>query len=159
LNYKEIPMKNDLVFIPQRWNIKFNHAAGETGSAFFKAIMERKEILGKKCPECKRVLLPPRSFCERCFAQTEEWVKVGREGKIQAFTIVYEKFEGLPDPPYTIAYVLLNGAGTAMVNFVKGLDLSDLNGALGQIKIGTKVKVVFKKKREGRITDFWYEVV
>jgi Predicted nucleic-acid-binding protein containing a Zn-ribbon len=120
--------------------------------------MEREEILGKKCPKCKRILLPPRSFCERCFIETTEWVRVGREGKIQAFTIVYEKFEGLPDPPYTVAYVLLDGASTAMVNFVRGLDLSDLNRALKRIKIGAKVKVAFKRKREGRITDFWYEV-
>jgi uncharacterized OB-fold protein len=32
--------------------------------------------------------------------QTDEWVKVGTEGTIQAFTVAYEKFEGLPDPPY-----------------------------------------------------------
>jgi uncharacterized OB-fold protein len=152
-------MKEDLIFIPQTWNIKFNHAAGETGSTFFKAIMERKEILGKRCPRCRRVLLPPRSFCERCFVQTNDWVKVGTEGKIQAFTIVYEKFDGLPDPPYAIAYVLLDGASTAMVNFIKGLDFTDLNGALNQIKIGIRVKVVFKRKREGKITDFWYEII
>ncbi|MGE5446236.1 MAG: hypothetical protein ACM3SR_16845 [Ignavibacteriales bacterium] len=28
---------------------------------------------------------------------------------MQAFTVVYEKFERLPDPPYAIAYVLLKG--------------------------------------------------
>lgn len=151
-------MEKDLIFIPQHWDIKFNHAAGETGSTFFKAIMERKEILGKKCPKCERVLVPPRSFCERCFVETAGWVRVGGEGGIQAFTIVYEKFEGLPDPPYAIAYVLLDGASTAMLNFVKGLDLSDISQALKRIKIGGKVNVIFKRKRVGRITDFWYEL-
>ncbi|HSE84196.1 MAG TPA: Zn-ribbon domain-containing OB-fold protein [Thermodesulfobacteriota bacterium] len=151
-------MGKNLIFIPQHWDIKFNHAAGETASVFFKAIMERKEILGKKCPKCERVLLPPRSFCERCFVQTTEWVKVGNEGKTEAFTIVYEKFEGLPDPPYIIAYVLLDGASTAMANFVKGIDLSDINEALKRVKIGAKVQVAFKRKREGRIMDFWYEI-
>lgn len=74
-----------------------------------------------------------------------------------AFTIVYEKFEGLPDPPYAVAYVLLDGAGTAMANFIRGVDLSDLDRALRQIGIGTRVRAVFKRKRKGRITDFWYE--
>ncbi|MCI0453579.1 MAG: Zn-ribbon domain-containing OB-fold protein [Candidatus Dadabacteria bacterium] len=152
-------MKDDLIFIAQRWDIEFKHAAGETASTFFKAIMQRREILGRLCPKCKRVLLPPRSFCERCFVETSEWVKVGGEGKIQSFTIVYEKFEGLPPPPYAIAYVLLDGASTAMVNFVKGLDLNNLDQAIKKIKIGAKVKVAFKRKREGRITDFWYELV
>ena len=150
--------EEDLIFIPQRWDLKFHHAAGETGTRFFKAIMERREILGKKCPKCKRVLLPPRSFCERCFVETTEWIKVGNEGTIQAFTIVYEKFEGLPDPPYAIAYVLLDGANTAMANFVKGIDLTDIKKALKRIKIGAKVQVAFSKKRQGRITDFWYEL-
>ena len=152
-------MKDDLIFIPQRWDIKYNHAAGETGSTFFNAIKERKEIIGKKCPKCKRVLLPPRSFCERCFVETTEWVNVGKEGRIEAFTIVYERFEGLPDPPYAIAYVLLDGASTAMANFVKGVDLSDIKEALKRVKIGARVRVAFKKRREGRITDFWYELI
>jgi len=152
-------MGENPIFIPQRWDIKFNHAAGEVGSMFFKAIMEGKEILGKRCPKCKRVLLPPRSFCERCFVETDEWVSVGKEGRIEAFTIVYEKFEGLPDPPYAVAYVLLDGASTAMANFLKGVDLSDISQALKRIGIGARVRAAFKRKREGRITDFWYELV
>ncbi len=152
-------MERDLIFIPQAWNIKFNHAAGEIGSIFFRTIVDRREILGRRCPGCKRVLLPPRSYCERCFIQTDQWVKVGTEGTIQAFTVVYERFKGLPNPPYAIAYVLLNGANTSMVNFVKGVDLEDLNEALKKIKIGARVKVAFKRRRKGRITDFWYELL
>lgn len=151
-------MDKDLVQVPGRLDLEFSYAAGKTGSAFFKAIIDRKEILGTKCPECKRVLLPPRSFCERCFIETTEWVKVGNGGTIEAFTIVCEKFEGLPEPPYAIAYVLLDGASTAMANFVKGMELNDVEEALKHIKIGARVRVVFKKKRHGRITDFWYEL-
>ncbi|GIW46722.1 MAG: hypothetical protein KatS3mg078_0599 [Deltaproteobacteria bacterium] len=152
-------MSKELLFISQHWDIEFNHAAGETASVFFKGIRERKEILGRRCPACKRVLLPPRSFCERCFVDTLEWVKVGKEGTIEAFTIVYEQFRGLPKPPYAIAYVLLDGASTAMVNFLKKVDLNNLQEALERIKIGARVKVVFKRKRRGRITDFWYELL
>jgi hypothetical protein len=90
--------------------------------------------------------------------ETTEWVKVKNAGTIEAFTIVCEKFEGLPDPPYAIAYVLLEGASTAMANFVKGIDLNNIEEALKHIKIGVRVRVVFKRKRRGRITDFWYEL-
>jgi len=151
-------MNEDLILIPGRLEIEFNYAAGKSGSAFFRAIMDKKEILGRKCPNCERVLLPPRSFCERCFVETTEWIKVGKEGSVEAFTVVYEKFEGLPDPPYAIAYVLLDGANTAMANFVKGIDLNNIKEALKFLKIGAKVHVAFKRKREGRITDFWYEL-
>ncbi len=147
-----------MIRIPGRLDIEFGYAAGRAGSVFFNALGERKEILGTKCPECGRVLLPPRSFCERCFVETTEWVKVGNEGIIEAFTIVYENFEGLPEPPYAIAYVLLDGASTAMANFVKGMDLNNVEEALKHIKIGARIRVVFKRKRQGRITDFWYEL-
>lgn len=150
-------MDEDSIVIHGRLEMEFSYAAGKTGSAFFRALKDKKEILGRKCPECERILLPPRSFCERCFTETTEWVGVGCGGTVQAFTVVYEKFEGLPEPPYAIAYVLLDGASTSMANFVKGIDLSDTEKALRHIKIGRRVRVVFKRKREGRITDFWYE--
>jgi len=81
------------------------------------------------------------------------------EGTIQAFTVVPVKFESLPDPPYAIAYVLLDGAGTAMVNFVKNVDLSDLRKAAKKLAIGKRVRVVFEKKRKGTIHDFHYELL
>jgi hypothetical protein len=86
-------------------------------------------------------------------------VEVGQEGTIQAFTIVPVKFESLPDPPYAIAYVLLDGADTALVNFIGNVDLSDLKKAAKKIVIGKRVRVVFEKKRKGTINDFHYELL
>jgi len=86
-------------------------------------------------------------------------VEVGQEGTVQAFTIVPVKFESLPDPPYAIAYALLDGADTALVNFVKNVDLSDLEKAARKMAIGKRVRVVFKKRRKGTIRDFHYELM
>jgi uncharacterized OB-fold protein len=141
------------------WNVEYNYAVGEAGTRFFKALKEEERIIAPRCPRCGLVMLPPRSFCERCFVPAGEWVDVGPEGAIQAFTIVPVKFESLPDPPYAVAYVLLDGAGTAMVNFVKKVDLSDLRQAAGKLAIGTRVRVVFEKKRKGTILDFHYELL
>jgi hypothetical protein len=141
------------------WNVKYNYAAGPTGTKFFRTLKEEAKIIAPKCPKCGLVMLPPRSFCERCFVPIEEWVEVGREGTIQAFTIVPVKFESLPDPPYAIAYVLLDGAGTAMVNFVMNVDLSDPSEAAKKMAIGKRVRVVFEKKRKGTINDFHYELL
>jgi len=69
------------------------------------------------------------------------------------------KFESLPDPPYAVAYVLLDGAGTAMVNFVKNLDLTDIREAARKLAIGNRVRVVFEKERKGTIQDFYYELI
>lgn len=78
-------------------------------------------------------MLPPRGYCERCFVPAKEYVQVGTEGMIEAATIVTQKFENLPDPPYAIAYVRLDGASTAMINFVHGVDLTDVEKAPFQI--------------------------
>ena len=103
--------------------------------------------------------MPPRGFCERCFVNSDEWVEVGLEGTIDAFTITMEKWPGNPDPPFAVAYVRLDGADTAMLNYVKGLDFSDLNATAKSLAIGNRVKVVFEEGREGKITDFQYLLI
>jgi uncharacterized OB-fold protein len=151
-------MKKDVMTLKGGWNVEYNYAVGPTGRRFFQALKQGK-IIGPKCPACGLIMLPPRAFCERCFVPADNWVEVGQEGTIQAFTIVPVKFESLPDPPYAIAYVLLDGADTALVNFVKEVDLSDIKRAAKKMAIGKRVRVVFKNRRKGTINDFHYELL
>jgi len=147
------------MIIPGGWNVEYRYAVGETGAKFLNTLKDEAKIIAPKCPKCGLVMLPPRAFCERCFVPIEEWVEVSSKGTIQAFTIVPVQFESLPEPPYAIAYVLLDGSGTAMVNFVKNLDLTDLNKAAEKLAIGNRVKVVFEEERRGSINDFHYELI
>ncbi len=133
-----------MVHIEQNWNITYNHTAGEVASHFFTELRDNRQLMGKKCPVCQRVLLPPRSFCDRCYVVTEDWVPVGNEGIIETFTIVANQFAGLPAPPYALAYVRLDGASTAIANELKGLDLSNPDEAALRMKIGTPVVAKFK---------------
>ena len=146
-----------LVF-EQRWDITFRHAAGETASRFFELLRASKRLEGRRCPKCQRVLMPPRAFCDRCHAATAEWVGVEPHGVIEASTIVYHAFRGMPAPPYALAYVRLGNADTAMFNFLRGVDLSEPRAASERIGIGSEVKVVFVDRPQGRMTDFWYEL-
>ncbi len=148
--------KSEIITIPGKWDISYEYAAGTTGSEFLRRLRDDQRISGVRCPNCERVILPPRGFCERCFVKTEGWADVGPGGVIESFTISTEPFQGLPDPPYAIAYVTLDGASTAMVNFVREIDLSDLPQAARRMAVGTRVRVKWKDVREGRITDFYY---
>jgi hypothetical protein len=75
------------------------------------------------------------------------------------FTIVYEPFPGmLVAPPYVLAYALLDGADTAAIGYVKGLDLTDVTVASKILEVGTPLDVRFVEQPEGKVTDFWYEV-
>ena len=86
-------------------------------------------------------------------------MEVGPEGTIETFTITMEKWPGNPDPPFAVAYVRLDGADTAILNYVKDLDYSDLDATAERLAIGSRAKVIFKDKREGRITDFQYMLI
>lgn len=145
-----------LTFYEQTWDLSYRHALGETTSRFLEALGEGK-ILGRKTTE-GRVLVPPRSYDDRTHEKTGEWVEVGTSGTIEMFTIVYEPFKSLPAPPYALAYVLLEGADTALVGYVRGLDLSDQNEAAKALAIGTRVNVKFAEEPTGTAADYWFEL-
>ena len=141
----------------ETWNITYTHALGETASWFFTQIRDNARIHGRRCAKSGRVLVPPRAFSDQTLEPTTEWVEVGPGGAIETFTIVYEPFNGLPDPPYAFGYVLLDGADTAIGGFFRGVDLSEPGPAALRLAIGTRVLTRFAEKRVGDVLDFWFE--
>ncbi len=148
----------ELMTRTENWNITYKHALGETASWFFTQIRDKQEIYGRRDPKSGRVLVPPRAFSDETLEPTKEWVKVGPKGKIECFTIVYEAFNNLPDPPYAFGYVLLEGADTAIGGYFKGIDLTDGAAAAAKLAIGTPVITRFAKERTGDVLDFWFEL-
>ncbi len=144
--------------IPAEWHVRYNYPVGETATRFFEGLRERR-ILATRCSTSGLSYLPPRAYCERSFEPCDSWVEAGMQGTIEAATIVSAAFENLPPPPYCIAYVRLDGVDTALLNFVRGLDLSDVAVAAGRLKPGARVRVVFEDTPQGRITDFHYELL
>jgi len=147
----------ELLTRTEKWDLTYNHALGETASWFFTQIRDNRQIYGRKDPKSGRVLVPPRAFSDQTLQPTEEWVPVGPHGVIECFTIVYEPFRGLPDPPYAFGFVRLDGADTAVGGYFKGVDLSDGAKAAEKLAVGTKVITRFKDERKGDILDFWFE--
>lgn len=143
----------------EKWDITYKHALGETASWFYTQIRDNKQIYGRKEPKSGRVLVPPRAFSDETLEPTTEWVPVGPEGRIEAFTIVYEEFTGLPNPPYAFGYVMLDGADTAIGGYFKGVDLGNAAEAADKLAIGTRVITRFAEQRTGDVLDFWFELV
>jgi uncharacterized OB-fold protein len=143
--------------IPGEWRIRYNYSVGKVAGAFFDGLRQRR-ILASHCSKSGLSYLPPRAYCERSFAPCDGWREAGEGGVIEAATIVTAQFEGLPPPPYAIAYVRLDNVSTAMLNFVRGLDLGDVPAAAKRLAPGARVKVIFADEREGRVTDFHYEL-
>lgn len=146
----------ELITVPGKWSFDYTYFAGEAASRFFAALREDRQIFGATCPSCKRVLVPARAFCDACFKRTTDWVPVGPEGTLETFTIITAAFPGLPEPPIVMAYVTMDGADTALVNLVHGLDLSDIAAAAELLQSQPRIRAAFIDKPQGRITDFHF---
>ena len=60
--------------------------------------------------------MPAAIFCERCFAELDEWVEVPSRGTVFTYTVLYRDLEGQPlDQPQILAYVKLDGASGGLV--------------------------------------------
>jgi hypothetical protein len=154
-------MTQELIEIPAKWDLPWLYAAGEVGSRYIVELRDNGRIMATKCPQCNRVLLPPRYFCERCFVSLkDQWVELEPKGTLVGFTIVTEAFEGLPPPPYVIGYFKIGDASTTIPHFLLGVDLSDVEKARQELWVGMPVKVVFKPRSErvGSAADFYIEV-
>jgi uncharacterized protein len=149
----------ELITIDGNWNFDFKYYAGKSASRFFHELRENRRIMGTRCSKCRRLLVPARSFCDACMERTNEWAEVGPEGTLETFTIITTNFPGLPPPPIVMAYVTLDGADTALINIVKGVDVSDIGVAAQKLNKLPRVKVKFIDEPKGRITDFSFELI
>jgi uncharacterized OB-fold protein len=138
--------------------LTYDYAVGEVAGTFFDGLRAGK-ILASHCSASKMTYLPPRAYCERSFEPCDEWREAGSEGIIQASTVVVRGFEGKRPPPVAIAFVQLDGVDSAIANYVDGVDCSDPEAAMRQLAPGTRVRVKFVDKPEGRITDFSFELI
>ncbi len=142
-------IRND-VALPYRW------ALGPVWTRFFDGLKEEK-ILGTKCKKCGKVFVPARPFCPNCLEDMDEWVEVGKEGTVESWTLVNNRYYGqVKEPPYAMALIHLNGADCNFSHFVGGFDLSDVDKVRGKIKAGTKVKAVWNKEKNADIYDIAY---
>lgn len=148
-----VPLSNADAVTHQTWDLEYDHALGEAASTFLNGLA-REEIWGTRCPKCTRVIVPPRAFCDRCLRRADEWVRVEPVGVLEMATVVEEPFRGLPAPPYAIGYVRPDGADTAMIGFIRGVDLTDSRRAMTELRLGTRMRVVFPERKTGTVLDY-----
>ncbi len=110
--------------------------AGATTGQFLRGVLERR-LLGRRCPRCARVYVPPRGACPTCGVPMADEVEVGQRGTITTFSVVRIPFEGqvLP-PPYVCASVLLDGADVPVLHIVADCDCD-------AVRVGMRVEAVW----------------
>ena len=128
------------------------YSAGAVGSRFLIELRDNKKIMGTRCPTCNLVYVPARSVCRDCFGELSEWVEVSQKGTLLTYTVACESNPIQPvSTPIVYGIVQLDGADTGFVHMLGEVDPEKL-------KVGTKVKAVFKskKERQGSILDIKY---
>jgi uncharacterized OB-fold protein len=133
--------------------------AWDAGVAIGRYLTELKNgrIIGRVCYTCKRIMLPPRMFCELCFRPTDEWVPVKDTGTVNTFSICNINWDASRrkkgEPPLIPSVIEIDGASRGM-----GIMHMLSEVAPEDIHIGMKVKAVWKdpKDRTGAITDILY---
>jgi len=112
-------------------------------SNFFKNLKEGR-LTTTKCKKCNELLWPPRIVCPNCHSDELEWVDLGNEGELYAFT---EMRLGAPlgfvqDVPFCIGVVKIGKLLiSARIDNVKYEDL----------KIGDKVRLKIIELEDGRV--------
>ncbi|MBU7013051.1 MAG: Zn-ribbon domain-containing OB-fold protein [Theionarchaea archaeon] len=133
--------------------VKYAWSCGEAMSRFLNELKKGK-LIGRKCHKCKRVIFPPKMFCEFCFRPTDEWVYLPDTGTVMTYSLSYlDKDARRIEEPILVGVIAIDGASEHMgiMHYFSEMDPDDLD-------FGLKVKAVWKpeEEREGAVTDIKY---
>lgn len=119
--------------------LKYTVNAGHAQSRFLRGLLD-KRILGQRCPECKKVNLPPRGACPTCGIAANEDVQVAEVGTITTFCIININFDAKArELPYACASILLDGCDSTLFHLIQGGDVAN-------VRMGMRVKAVWAKE-------------
>ncbi len=144
-------MPQELLRVRASLALTWRYSAGSHFTRFFQALRDDGVILALRCPGCRRVYLPPRPVCGDCFRRMDEWVPVGPQGTLRAFTVVHFPFldptTGQQRPvPFAMGLIQLDGAATTLNHY---LDETDLE----RLALGLRVEAVLRAPRQGDLGD------
>lgn len=132
--------------------IESRYTVGIAGERFFREIKDKARLMGTRCHGCGLTYVPPRLYCERCFAKLDDWVEVASTGTVFTYTVLHLDLDERPlAEPDILAYVKLDGSDGGLVHRLGEVSPD-------QVEIGMRVEAVFKAKgqREGSILDIKY---
>jgi len=126
----------------------------------FLAGLKEGRILGVTCPQCRRVLVPPRMVCEHCFVPTSHWVELPGTGTVKTFSICTVRWDmERLEVPIIPAVIALDGAeaptggGGGFMHL-----LGEVEPTPEAVRIGMRVEPVWRPaaERTAAITDILY---
>ncbi len=132
------------------------HYAWDAGVAIGRFLQELKagRLVGTRCASCDRVMIPPRMFCEHCFAPADAFIPLQDTGTVVTFSLCYVTWDMIRlEEPQIPAVIAIDGASP-------GMGIMHMLGEVDpqEVEIGMRVQAVWKpaEERTGSITDIAY---
>ncbi len=127
--------------------VQYLYTAGVAGERFFQTIKTKGVFIATTCRECRITYLPPRVYCERCFADlSETWSQVPSTGRVHSYTVVHQDQSGQPvDPPQIVAFVRMDGTDGGLIGRV-------LQASQPEVHLDMPVEAVLRPLRQRRGT-------
>ena len=125
--------------------LDYTYTPGTAPSQFLRGMKEGR-ILGRRCPECSKVYVPPRGSCPMCGSAFSEEVEVKDTGTLVTFAIVNVNFANrVIDLPYVSGEVLFDGSDTTSMVLVQG-------ASVDEVRMGMRVKAHWLPKEQWDFT-------
>jgi uncharacterized OB-fold protein len=123
----------------------YRYTPCRASSRFLRGI-EQGRIVGQRCPNCRKVYVPPRGACAACGVPTDEEVELGNKGTVTTFCVVNVPFYGQTIKiPYVSATILLDGADIGLMHLIQEVDANDVH-------MGMRVEAVWCDPADRRPT-------
>ena len=125
------------------------YTSGVAGERFFNELKKTGKLLATECTGCGVEYLPPRIYCERCFADlSKTWHAVKPEGVVESFTVLRRALDGTAMDPPEVRAVVRMGKG-------QGALIHRLLVPPGEAAVGMRVKLKLKpaRKRQANLLD------
>jgi uncharacterized OB-fold protein len=129
--------------------LNYSYTPGVAASRFLRSI-EKGQIVGQRCPTCRKVYVPPRGACSMCGVATDEELLLTGNGTITTFCVTQIPSPGLT-PPYVTAWIRLDGADLTAMFLVQEVDPAD-------VRLGMRVEPVWveESEREANLGNIKY---
>jgi len=100
--------------------------------------LAKGRFIGGRCPESKKVYVPPRGASPTCGRPTDELVDVQDTGVLTTFCVIRLAFPGQKmKPPYCFGAIVLDGADLPIYHLIGNVPYEE-------VRMGMRVKAKWK---------------
>lgn len=130
--------------------VQFRYTPGAAGLRFFQTLKQKGVLTATHCAECAVTYLPPRVYCEQCFADLSgAWREVPGRGRVHTYTVVHVDREGRPlARPDVVAFVRIEGTDGGLMTRLIGVTPADVS-----MEMPVEMVLEPPRQRRARLSD------